>query len=239
MQWISLVSLSLSAVQAQRCEHTSEVELYILQDGTASYQNRIEETKAGLQRSFPRLQANFTRGFKAGMGLFGDRPVMGNNPVNVCFKPNFDMTSDAAQFTQQVSQTRLLDCCRGGPREENGLEALVFVSGTGAQFTPLNQQGNRKILRLVLLITDEPDRLKDSPQAYNSRLREQIDCTFITSKPLPTPQQVAGTLTELDVHLVAMVPREYVQRWNEDLHQLMQLDPKRASASKTHSLTPQ
>lgn len=172
------------------------LDLYILQDGTASFGTQVNGQPSSLenfQSVLPNLlsaiQTNVTSDLTVGFGLFADKPV---EPFGYWSGATFDylwrnlapLTTNYASVVSAVNALRNIDLSGGSDIPEGQLEALLAL---GVRFSEVGWRqptASFSSNHVVLVVTDAPPHKASLGQPFNANGPFDLSYWIDTNAPL-------------------------------------------------------
>eukprot|EP01055_Gregarina_sp_Pseudo9_P000122 Gregarina_sp_Pseudo_9__121@NODE_1082_length_1888_cov_9_044889_g1014_i0_p1_GENE_NODE_1082_length_1888_cov_9_044889_g1014_i0NODE_1082_length_1888_cov_9_044889_g1014_i0_p1_ORF_typecomplete_len505_score144_97Integrin_beta/PF00362_18/5_6e17_NODE_1082_length_1888_cov_9_044889_g1014_i01081622 len=205
---LSLVERAAS----EGCTRDYDLEVYLLQDGTASFKDFLPKAREVLPQLVDALSKLFVKA-SVGVGVFGDRPSR-DSRSDYCFEPLTKLTPDIDTFTSSIKNLQAI--CNGGDRAEDSLETLGYVAGSAAGFTP--PADGDKILRLGVIVTDVQSHYYEEsgakpPSSYpNPDLATNLVCE--QDLKYPPVGQISEILRAAKVHPLILATN-YESEWEK------------------------
>eukprot|EP01054_Gregarina_sp_Poly1_P003457 Gregarina_sp_Poly_1__3456@NODE_1_length_32023_cov_193_025347_g0_i0_p4_GENE_NODE_1_length_32023_cov_193_025347_g0_i0NODE_1_length_32023_cov_193_025347_g0_i0_p4_ORF_typecomplete_len472_score25_14Integrin_beta/PF00362_18/1_6e06FAM196/PF15265_6/0_00041SBE2/PF17076_5/0_37AspBHydro_N/PF05279_11/6_9KAR9/PF08580_10/13_NODE_1_length_32023_cov_193_025347_g0_i01833319748 len=197
------------------CVHSAELEMFVLQDGSSSFANKLRLSPAVMSELGTELQSRHPA-VRFGTAEFSD--VSRGSKRTECYLDLMKISPDMDQFVAAAHSYRPLDSNEneaGGL--ENSLGALAYAASGGANFTPY--YGRDNILRVAVIITDGPSRYGNqtspdyqSPEMANAPLN--CDSTY------PSLFQVRDAVENNGVHPIILNPVEYLPWWESRMEEM-------------------
>eukprot|EP01054_Gregarina_sp_Poly1_P004676 Gregarina_sp_Poly_1__4675@NODE_2499_length_2056_cov_15_505279_g1588_i0_p1_GENE_NODE_2499_length_2056_cov_15_505279_g1588_i0NODE_2499_length_2056_cov_15_505279_g1588_i0_p1_ORF_typecomplete_len306_score20_24VWA/PF00092_28/0_0031Integrin_beta/PF00362_18/0_21DUF3439/PF11921_8/2_7_NODE_2499_length_2056_cov_15_505279_g1588_i05361453 len=155
MWWPILVPFStllwMTSTSRPNCELNMDLEVFVLQDGTSSFRNRLELSPAIVSGFGSQLKARYPD-VRFGTALFSDLS-RGSRRME-CWVDLMRIGPSLDDFVRATYGYRPLGSNGDGTGLENSLGSLAHAAAGAAGFTPYNGPDN--ILRIVVIITDNP-----------------------------------------------------------------------------------
>eukprot|EP01053_Blabericola_migrator_P009689 Blabericola_migrator_1__9688@NODE_52_length_16271_cov_146_860775_g48_i0_p4_GENE_NODE_52_length_16271_cov_146_860775_g48_i0NODE_52_length_16271_cov_146_860775_g48_i0_p4_ORF_typecomplete_len290_score53_12Integrin_beta/PF00362_18/1_5e10VWA/PF00092_28/0_0017_NODE_52_length_16271_cov_146_860775_g48_i038314700 len=161
----------LASAQTDNCTISSELEVFILQDGTSSFSKKLKASATILPSMVTKLQTKFPA-VRFGLAEFSDH-TLGSHDME-CWVDLMKIGTDLDEFAARAQELRNLHSNGDGIGLENSLESMAHAAAGAAGFTPYTP-GDR-IMRAVVIVTDNVSWYGNDTSYENTSLGGTMDC---------------------------------------------------------------